>query len=124
MLRILYVDDDPQYRSMVSGAIKKNLGIEIELASSGGAAIELLNQGQRYSIIVSDYSMPNGNGADLYKHLIGNKIFALFILFTSRCEDSELKAQFQGKTFLGIVSKTEIRSLCTLVVTGLTSWRP
>jgi len=124
MLRILYVDDDPQYRSLVAMAIKQRLGIEIELASSGHEAIELLNQGERYSVIVSDYSMLNGNGADLFKHLIDKKIFSLFILFTSHDNDAELRSQFPGNTFLGVVSKTEIRKLCSLIVTGMTSWHP
>jgi len=124
MLRILYVDDDPQYRSLVAMAIKQRLGIDIELASSGYEAIELLNQGERYSMIVSDYMMSNGNGADLFKHLTDNKIFSLFILFTRHDDDAELRSQFPGNTFLGTVSKTKVRKLCSLIVMGATSWRP
>lgn len=124
MLRILYVDDDPQYRLLVKATIKQRLGIEVELASSGYEAIELLNQGERYSVIISDYLMPDGNGADLFKHLADNKIFSLFILFTWHDDDAELRDQFPSNTFLGTVSKTEIRRLCALIVTGATSWRP
>ena len=124
MLRILYVDDDPQYHSLVAMAIKQRLGIDIELASSGYEAIELLNQGERYSMIVSDYMMPNGNGADLFKHLTDNKIFSLFILFTGHDDDAELRSQFPGNMFLGMVSKAKVRKLCSLIVMGATSWRP
>lgn len=123
MLRILYVDDNSQYRWMVSEAIKKKLGINIELASSGNEAIGLLSQGHRYSVIISDYSMPDGNGADLYRHIVENKIFNLFILFTSHDDDARIRSQFVGKIFLGIVSKANLRELCAVLVTGLMSWR-
>lgn len=124
MLRILYVDDDPQYRWMVSESIKKNIGLEIELASSGNLAIEKLKQGLRYSVIISDYSMRDGNGADLYKYLIESNMLCLFILFTSHDDTAQLRSQFPGRVFLGIVSKAHVRQLCTLVVQGVTTWRP
>lgn len=124
MLRILYVDDDSQFRWMVSEEIKKNLGIEIELSPSGNQAIDLLKKGHRYSVIISDYSMPDGNGAELFHFLGEANIFCLFILFTSHDDTPELRSQFCRNTFLGIESKTNVRKLCSLVVQGLTSWSP
>lgn len=123
MLRILYVDDDSEYRLLVSEEIKNRLGVEIETAESGNEVIARLKSGQRYSVIISDYSMPDGNGAALYKYLAEKEIFSLFILFTGGEIDSSLKAQFLGKTFLGAVPKCNLRQLCTLLAIGVTSWR-
>lgn len=124
MLRVLIVDDDPQFQTLASEVLKRKLGVEIELAHSGNHAINLLAQGHRFEFIISDYDMPDGDGASIFNFLRKNKIFAFFILFTSAEDTAALRNQFPGKTFLGVIPKSKAKDLCDLVIQAATSWQP
>lgn len=124
MLNILFVDDDPQYRELVPTYLKKQLGVDVTIAKSGNEAIQLLQQGNRFQLVVSDYKMADGNGGDLYDYLNSHHICSLFILFTNETIDFKLKERFQGTYFLKILPKTDLKNLASVVVTALTSWTP
>lgn len=121
MVRVLYVDDSSDFREMVRAYLRQRLGMEIMTANSGNEAIELLKQGCRYDLIISDYEMANGSGADLFKFATENRKFGLFILFTSHNVSDEMKRKFKSGPDFKIVSKTEIKSLASIVVMGLST---
>ncbi len=64
--RILLVDDDVLI-AMSSADMLMDLGHEVVEAHSGKEALELLNNGQVFDLMITDYSMPGMTGADLVK---------------------------------------------------------
>lgn len=122
MIRILYVDDNPDYRELVPEFLNKRTGLTVATANSGNEAMDLFNQGKRFDLIISDYEMPNGTGADLFKFLKTRNIGGLFILFTNHYPTPDLRAKFNGEFFLKIVQKSELRRLGIEVAVALASW--
>ncbi|WP_438751543.1 PAS domain-containing protein [Pararhizobium sp. O133] len=64
--RILLVDDDVLI-AMSSADMLMDLGHEVVEAHSGREALDLLNNGQVFDLMITDYSMPGMTGADLVK---------------------------------------------------------
>jgi HD-like signal output (HDOD) protein/CheY-like chemotaxis protein len=64
-MRILFVDDE----RLVLDAIERSLfqvdGWEIECATSGREALEILSEGEHFDVVVSDMRMPGMDGAEL-----------------------------------------------------------
>ena len=65
--RILLVDDD----ALVARALKRGLSRnhEVDVASGGAAALELLERGERYDLILCDVMMPEMTGMELFETL-------------------------------------------------------
>jgi CheY-like chemotaxis protein len=63
-LRILIVDDDALI-SMSSVDMLEDLGHVVTEANSGAAALALLEAGQEFDLMITDFSMPGMNGAEL-----------------------------------------------------------
>jgi two-component system NtrC family sensor kinase len=66
-LRVLVVDDEDAIRHLVEEVLLAD-GHQVESASSGAAALELILN-NRYDVIVSDWKMPGLNGINLYQEL-------------------------------------------------------
>lgn len=83
-MRVLLVEDDPIQSEMVEEALL-NFGYEVTCAANGRDAFNLLRAGG-YSIVVSDWEMPEMNGIELCR-MIRSKYKASYIyiiLVTSR----------------------------------------
>ncbi|RUM26846.1 hybrid sensor histidine kinase/response regulator [Rhizobium vallis] len=61
-LRILLVDDDALI-AMSSVDMLEDLGHDVVEANSGSQALELIRSGQRFDLVITDYSMPGMTGA-------------------------------------------------------------
>lgn len=118
-MRILYVDDDHEFQTLVTAKLKQHFGVTVDLASSGNEAIALLTESQGFDLVIADYQMPDGDGADVYNFMVSRNIPGLFILFTSQNIDSDLKSKFRGNRIHGIISKPNLRQLCTAMVKSL-----
>lgn len=121
MIRALYVDDNLDYRTLITRSLEQ-IGIKTLTASSGNEAISLIRAGHSFDLIVSDYKMPDGNGAELFAFLKQNNIFSLFILYTNYGITAEFADIFKGRFFLKIVLKHELQTLLSEIVFGLTAW--
>ncbi|WP_183756152.1 response regulator [Rhizobium sp. BK181] len=64
--RILLVDDDILI-AMSSADMVTDLGHEVVEVHSGAEAIQVLQNGQDFDLMITDFSMPGMNGADLAK---------------------------------------------------------
>lgn len=62
--RILLVDDDILI-AMSSADMVTDLGHDVVEAHSGAEALEILGSDQQFDLLITDYSMPGMNGADL-----------------------------------------------------------
>src|SRR6185437_13319537 len=58
---ILVVDDDADVRTVTVSSLE-SLGYAVSVAESGRAALELLERGARFDLMLIDYAMPDLNG--------------------------------------------------------------
>ena len=63
-LRLLFVDDDFLI-SLSTAALLEDLGHEVVKASSGAAALEVLQSGKPVDLLITDYAMPGMTGVQL-----------------------------------------------------------
>ena len=113
MFRVLLVDDDESLRQLLVHKLKQDFGFVIDEASSGSDAIKLIKQGAKYSLIISDYNMPDGNGADLQDFLVENNIQSYFFFYTS---EAQVKVNQSHQKFVGVIQKPNIAQLFTELV--------
>ena len=67
--RVLVVDDSPVNRAVLKAMLKK-LGItNVEMAEDGRAALDVLERGQAFDIVLSDMWMPVMDGAELVRRI-------------------------------------------------------
>jgi two-component system chemotaxis response regulator CheY len=65
--RVLYVDDDPNYRTIVSKFLAREADFEVFTSASGEDALALLSQGMGFDVLLADWSMPGMDGYDLVR---------------------------------------------------------
>jgi CheY-like chemotaxis protein len=58
--RILVIDDEPMVGLMIRRMLSPPHDVDVQ--RSGRAALELLQKGERYDVIVADLHMPDGDG--------------------------------------------------------------
>jgi PAS domain S-box-containing protein len=68
-LRILVVDDEPGVRKLLEKAFTSK-GHSVDVISDAASAMEIIDAGTIYDIIITDVRMPGINGMDLYKLII------------------------------------------------------
>nr|CAD6620375.1 hybrid sensor histidine kinase/response regulator [arsenite-oxidising bacterium NT-25] len=68
-LRILVVDDDVLV-CMGTVDMLEDLGHRVTEANSGQAALEIVNSGQSFDLVITDHAMPGMSGADLARSLL------------------------------------------------------
>ena len=79
--RILLVEDDTTFRSLLS-AILDDDGYELVEREDGKAALKTL-QGQSFDLVLSDLRLPGLNGLDLFRRAQAEGIAPPFILLTA-----------------------------------------
>ena len=67
MINILLVDDEIEIVEILKTLVQSEFDCQIKTAFSGNEAIQLFDQ-TKFDLIISDYSMPDGNGAALFNH--------------------------------------------------------
>ncbi len=95
---ILCVDDEPH----VLAGLSLNLGrrYQVQTATSGAAALDLLRQSPQTAVIVSDMRMPGMDGATFLRLSIGVAPSAMRVLLTGHADlPSAIEAVNEGKLF-------------------------
>jgi len=70
--RVLIVDDEPYVTSLVHEVVRMHLGAEVERATDGARAIDLL-RAQEFDLILSDVRMPVLDGFGVYEWVCENQ---------------------------------------------------
>lgn len=104
--KILLVEDDKELREIILEQLS-DLNLQISVASFADEAIELLKNELKVDFVVSDYSMPFGNGLKLLEYLAINKYSIPFVFFTHDINPELTKYSH----FLGVISKFNIAKL-------------
>ena len=72
---IMLVDDSPFFRNMLSPVLK-SAGYAVKTYNNGREALEALEAGEEYDLIVSDIEMPEMNGFELAERIRANKAYS------------------------------------------------
>ena len=78
--RLLYVDDEPDLRSLVHLHLSLE-GYEVETAADGDAALELIRNKQ-FDVILLDVYMPRMNGIQVMQYLKNHNVNTRLIILT------------------------------------------
>lgn len=82
MEKYLIVDDDPEILEILSLFVESEFEVSVLTAESGNIARDLLINESNISLIISDFKMNDGTGADLYQYLSEERLDIPFILLT------------------------------------------
>jgi CheY-like chemotaxis protein len=88
-LRILLVDDDADVRE-VTAAMLRGESHEVVEAASGPVALEILESGAPFDLMLADYAMPSMNGADLAREARRQRPELPILLVTGFAETAPL----------------------------------
>ncbi len=97
-MRVLIVDDDSDIRDIIEFTFNCEVESEFIHAESGNEAIKIIDNDPNINLIICDYNMPNGNGGEVYKHLIQKKIEIPYAFCSS--EVSQDHSEFENSTLL------------------------
>lgn len=68
-LNVLVVDDSQMSRKYISQTLESLSISQIHTAKDGSEALALINSGERFDLIITDYNMPNVDGKELTEHI-------------------------------------------------------
>lgn len=108
---ILLVEDDKEISNYIVEQLSY-LELNIMAVHFVSQAIDLLENGLEPSFIISDYSMPFGNGDMLLEYLFKKHYSTPFVFFTHSILLDDYK---KYENFLGTISKFEIKKLKKLL---------
>lgn len=80
-MKLLIVDDEQGWREVMQDLLEE-AGHEVESAAHGGEAKDLLVEGRKYDVLLSDVRMPVMDGMELLRYLVRAKITIPTILIT------------------------------------------
>lgn len=101
MIKVLFVDDEPDIIEVARLYLEKDPGISVTPAYSGGSAIELMKENGPFDVIVSDHEMPGMDGLALLNTLRKEGDETPFIMYTGRSrEQVVIEALNSGAFFL------------------------
>ncbi|NOZ13374.1 MAG: sigma-54-dependent Fis family transcriptional regulator [Acidobacteria bacterium] len=79
-MRVLLIDDDPEILDLLSSFLAMK-GYEVDLAETGRAGLEMFRK-DRYSLVISDYMLPDIDGLEAGRQILSMDRNALIILIT------------------------------------------
>lgn len=82
VVKILYAEDEVDIREIVVMQVEGVVDCKVFECSNATEAIELLKKHPDIELVLSDYRMPNGNGAVLYQYVKENHPEVPFFLIT------------------------------------------
>lgn len=68
MRRILAIDDEKQILDVIN-RVMTHFGCDVMLASDGAEGVEILNNGHRFDLVLTDIGMPIMGGHSVAKHI-------------------------------------------------------
>lgn len=86
MIRVLYVDDEPDFLEIVKIILERKEDFTVDIAISGLEALELLKAG-KYDVILSDYRMTRMSGMQFLQKVRMLDPGIPFILFSGRVQE-------------------------------------
>lgn len=108
MKRILYAEDDPTVRLVMTKLFDRLPSVEAEIAVDGHEAIEKLGPG--FDMVLSDYRMPGPNGNEVLAEAAKSCPGALRVLLTAY-DPVDFDTQFAHRVFTKPAGIKEVLAL-------------
>ena len=103
-IRVLIVDDDPDYRAYLSALVRR-LGLQTNTAADGEQALAMI-RGAEFDLLLSDFEMPRMNGLELIAAVRGEEqLGALYAVMLTAHEEVSLKIQALEQGFDDFLQK-------------------
>ena len=105
-LSILYVDDDPDIRTIVALALSIDPEITVRLAASAAEALAALAQGIPPDVALLDVMMPDMDGAALVERLRATPATATLpvVFVTARARAADIR-RYREQGAIGVIPK-------------------
>jgi PAS domain S-box-containing protein len=110
--RILVIDDEPGVRALLDSRLTK-IGHSVDTISDAASAMEMIDAGTRYDVIITDVRMPGMSGFELYT-LILRKMPEMknrFIFITGDVMGADIKAFIHQNHLCAFSKPFETRAL-------------
>lgn len=104
--RILLLEDDKDL-SVIIQEVLSDLNVEIKGASIVNEAMDLLESGIEYDLVISSYFLRIGNGMELLRYMAENKYKVPFLFFSHNISYESINYPY----FLAVISKFKIERL-------------
>lgn len=120
--RVLCVDDE----SKVLDALKRHLNYEyaVQTATSGKAALELIEREAPFAVVLSDMRMPGMDGATLLSQVRQNSPDTVRMLLTGQADlDSAITAVNEGQLFRFLTKPCPLPTLLKAIEAGVAQYR-
>ncbi len=99
MSRVLVVDDEEAYRSLMAGHLERK-GMAVVTAADGGSALKTMDADGPFDVVVTDLMMPNMSGLDLLKAVKTRDPGTEVIIITASNEvDKAVSAMREGGAY-------------------------
>jgi DNA-binding response OmpR family regulator len=97
--KILVVEDQPLIRRCICEALKKRGGYEVDEASDGAQAVELLKI-RRFDLVISDLMMPKLDGLQLVEEVRSVSPQTSILIMTGYLSKKSAKTSLPGIEFV------------------------
>ncbi len=95
--KVLLAEDDQVMRSLIRDVIQNAIEADVTVVEDGAKALHLIDSGQNFDLIVSDWMMPKLTGIELLRTLRKRGNTTRFAMLTARKDvDSIIAAQYDG----------------------------
>jgi two-component system chemotaxis sensor kinase CheA len=126
MKKILIVDDSPFFINVLRDLLSEE-GFHVSVASSGEAAIELLNAAEasgRYDLLITDLVMPGLSGFDLslfIRQKNKESKFTPVIMLTEKVITKEEAREHGCAAYIPKSNLNKVVSMCRILLLGVDS---
>lgn len=91
---VLLVEDSKTVSNKIKEILEKFL-LKVTIAEEGIQALEILNKDEKFSLIISDYEMPNLDGLELTRKIRSLKNYKnVPVIIITKINENELKTKF------------------------------
>ena len=113
-MRVLLADDDSSVRSFLEIVLRRQ-GCQVTLAEDGSVAIERLEKGEPFELILTDYAMPNATGLDVLRAARKRAPKATAVLMSASLVDKEMRDSVERLADEILVKPIPIETIARLV---------
>jgi serine phosphatase RsbU (regulator of sigma subunit) len=120
--KVLFVDDDPNLLAGVRRQLRKKM--PIETADSGRAGLEAMQARGPFSVVVTDYCMPDMNGIEFLAHARQAAPETVRVLLTGSADlHAAIQAVNQGNVFRFLTKPCQPDELMEVLDSGIREYR-
>jgi serine phosphatase RsbU (regulator of sigma subunit) len=120
--RVLFVDDDPKILAAFRRQLRKK--VDIETVPSGPEGLDAVRNNGPFSVVVTDYCMPEMNGIEFLKRVQEIAPETVRMLLTGSADlNAAIQAVNEGNIFRFLTKPCSTEALTDALLTGMKKYR-